>query len=421
MKVPKVIQVFEYETLKVGTLGFTKDHFDLMSAYIEGRKPKYFKLGHQSIRFTSYVGVIQVDDLVIEVLPKADKNKADKDTALWRDVLLDMLKISGFINVKSASEASLRLRGGTLFNLFFEIYLSCCRNILNQGLVRRYNLETCNRSVLKGRLLFSEQLKHNLVRKERFFTSSQEYTTDNTYNQILFKALKILSTVSTSSAQRSDAAFMLQQNESIADLHCTPDTFSRLKYGRTTERYRSALRIAELIILNYRPDIKSGHRSVFAMLFKMEALFESYVLQVLKKAARRTEFKISAQTKKGFWSGENTKSKGVKPDIIINFATDAKERRVVLDTKWKLPGDHLPTDSDLKQMFVYNKIFKAESSNLVYPAVDSDSITKTKGWFKGKDNGGCSMWFIPILNLEEGKLNDKLGERILDQVRESYV
>jgi 5-methylcytosine-specific restriction endonuclease McrBC regulatory subunit McrC len=146
----------------------------------------------------------------------------------------------------------------------------------------------------------------------------------------------------------------------------------------------------------------------------MEALFESYVVQVLTQAARRTPFKISAQKGKHFWRGENRGLKTVRPDIIVDFEADSKKRRVVLDTKWKLPKNHLPSDGDLKQMFVYNKLFKAQSSNLVYPAVTS-SINR-KGAFVGEGHGNCSMWFIPILNPEENKLNPKLGESILSQV-----
>lgn len=83
----------------------------------------------------------------------------------------------------------------------------------------------------------------------------------------------------------------------------------------------------------------------------------------------------------------------------------------------KLLKKHLPSDGDLKQMFVYNKLFKAESSNLVYPAVTS-SINR-KGAFIGEGHGNCSMWFIPILNPEQNKLNHKLGKIILSQVMES--
>ncbi len=326
-----------------------------------------------------------------------------------------MLKISGFLNIKSASEASLSLRGGNLLNLFFEIYLSYCRRIINEGLVRRYRLDNHNHNALKGRLIFSKQLKHNLIRKDRFYTNCQEYTTDNIYNQILFKALNILSLVSTNSAQKRDANFLVQNNEDISDILCLQDTFARLKYERSTERYRAALRLAELIILNYQPDLKGGSRSVFAILFPMEALFESYVARILLLASRKApSVEVLTQKSKDFWRTDGKRARKVRPDIILRFKDD-ENRLVILDTKWKLPGrDNVPADSDLKQMFVYNKLFNADSSNLVYPEVTPTG--NRKGVFVGTGNGECSMWFIPIIDPSENRLNKDLGEIMLSQM-----
>jgi 5-methylcytosine-specific restriction endonuclease McrBC regulatory subunit McrC len=44
---------------------------------------------------------------------------------------------------------------------------------------------------------------------------------------------------------------------------------------------------------------------------------------------------------------------------------------LVADTKWKVLRESSPADDDLKQMFVYNELFGAERSLLVYPAVDA--------------------------------------------------
>ena len=46
-------------------------------------------------------------------------------------------------------------------------------------------------------------------------------------------------------------------------------------------------------------------------------------------------------------------------------ATDAV--LLAIDTKWKVPSNGLPTDDDLKQMFVYNELLSAPHSVLLYP------------------------------------------------------
>jgi 5-methylcytosine-specific restriction enzyme subunit McrC len=411
----KVIQVFEYETLRVETNGFTNSHFDLLAAYIDKRQDQYFQLGYRSIRFTNYVGVIQVQDLVIEVLPKTGR-VSDKE--VWREVLIDMLKISGFLNVTATSNALLKLRKGTLLDLYYQIFLNQCRQLLNEGLSRQYVQQTSNRKALKGRLIFNEQLKHNLIRKERFVTSAQDYTINNLLNQILRKALTILRNVSDNAGHRRDTTALLDQLDDISDRNFSRETFARITFNRATERYRTAIWIAELIILNYLPDVRGGNRAVLAIMFPMEELFEVYVARMLKNASRGTGFKIGTQKVQQFWRPERGRAKTIRPDIVIDWKDEIGSHRVVLDTKWKIPRDKRPGDADLKQMFAYNKYLKAESSNLVYPEVGSS--THHNGAFIGDDNGGCSMWYIPILDKDAKKLNLQIGATLHTLIRETY-
>jgi 5-methylcytosine-specific restriction enzyme subunit McrC len=144
----------------------------------------------------------------------------------------------------------------------------------------------------------------------------------------------------------------------------------------------------------------------------MEALFESYVIQMLFFASRKTpSIEVLPQKSKDFWRTDGNRPRRVRPDIILKCKNNNK--LVILDTKWKLPKNNVPADSDLKQMFVYNKLFNAESSNLVYPEVTP--INNRKGTFVGSEHGNCSMWFVPIIDPKENRLNKNLGEIIFSQ------
>jgi 5-methylcytosine-specific restriction enzyme subunit McrC len=407
----KTIQVFEYETIRVGSKGFDKEQFDLLAKFSERHQGQYYSIGYHSIRFTNYVGVLQVAGLTIEILPKAGRVS---NRQLWHDVLLQMLKVSGFLNMRAVSVADLKMRKGSLFDVYLEVFLAHCRNIQKEGLVRQYLLRSSNQNALRGRLLFNEQLKHNLIRKERFFSASQNYTRDNVFNQILCKALMIVGKIAGASILRKEAAMLCQQMEDISEKDFTPDSFSRLKYDRTNERYRDAINLAELIILNYLPDLQGGNRSVLALLFPMESLFESYVASVLKRAARSSPCKISTQRSKHFWRGDQNGLKTIRPDIVVDWKDESGPRLTVLDTKWKLPKNNLPNDADLKQMFVYNEYFEAEASNLVYPATGAHGVRS--GHFVKAKHGGCSMWRIRIIDFELKSINQNLGHEMLEEL-----
>src|SRR5262249_29872384 len=159
------------------------------------------------------------------------------------------------------------------------------RALLHHGLVRKYQQLTGNLTVLKGRLLFNRHIAENLVHRERFFTGYIHYDRNNRFNQILHLAVRIVSTSARSSAVRGAADEFLVWMEGSDDKPVSAATFGRLRFDRNTERYRPAMALAKMIILNYQPDVRAGGNDVLAILFDMNELFEEYVLRQLKRAS----------------------------------------------------------------------------------------------------------------------------------------
>ena len=100
--------------------------------------------------------------------------------------------------------------------------------------------------------------------------------------------------------------------------------------------------------------------------------------------------------------------KPVRPDIVISKAN----RIIIIDTKWKMVEDNDPADDDLKQMFVYNLLWDAEKSLLLYPG-NFNSCNGSYPHFtlsmldhEKKENdfyNHCSLAFLNLLD-KEGKL-----------------
>ena len=63
------IQVFEHQTLYHGreydTVLFKEKHFNALAKLNEYHDNKYFTVVHKGIKFSQYVGVIQIDGLCI--------------------------------------------------------------------------------------------------------------------------------------------------------------------------------------------------------------------------------------------------------------------------------------------------------------------------------------------------------------------
>ncbi|GGW48777.1 hypothetical protein [Arenibacter certesii] len=71
-----ILQVFEHSTLYYGRvyndITFEEKHFNALAKLNQLHNNEYFTLLHKGIKFSQYVGVIQIDGLTIEILPKID-------------------------------------------------------------------------------------------------------------------------------------------------------------------------------------------------------------------------------------------------------------------------------------------------------------------------------------------------------------
>ena len=152
-----VIKVFEYDKLiceKVySEVSFTEKHLIALQKFNTINENKYFTLIHDGIRFKNYVGVLKVANLTIEILPKVDKkytiSSDDKLKENWKNLMLQMLKKSGFINITSISNADLRLRNTSLLDIYIQEYLEEVSLLLRKGLRKKYRLVEENTGVLK--------------------------------------------------------------------------------------------------------------------------------------------------------------------------------------------------------------------------------------------------------------------------------
>ena len=93
----KLIRVFEHQSIKLHQVidGVTFDEASLkaLQSYYGDKGVPYYSLTNNGVKFNEFVGVIQVGNIVIEVLPKADKTTDGdaKTKNYWQEILVKML------------------------------------------------------------------------------------------------------------------------------------------------------------------------------------------------------------------------------------------------------------------------------------------------------------------------------------------
>ena len=158
------ITVFEHQILRTdkGEMRLTADQLKALQSYYGNGVP-YFSLTHNGVQFNEYVGVLQVGNTLIEVLPKADKYSDDKET--WRSLLIGMLRsVSGF-EIRSTSNANLKVKPNTILDLYFELFIKEVEYLLHGGLIKKYRKKEGNNTALKGNIVFSKHIQKNITQK----------------------------------------------------------------------------------------------------------------------------------------------------------------------------------------------------------------------------------------------------------------
>lgn len=356
----KTIRVFEHGVLRRGR-ELTAQQFEALVAFNDAEGGDYFHVGHKRIRFRHYVGFLQVGGLSIEVLPKADK--ASGDEAPWRDALLDMLRAAGSLRPRRSTAAHLQTRDASLLELYVLHFVSLTDRLLREGLTKAYRRVQRNRPVFRGRLLLDKQLRKNAARPHFSFTEQTTFDQNTLVNSTLRSALEVVRGLPLSSQCRAQVDKTLLAFPEHIEPRVDLGALSRLRLGRNTARYKDALTLAALILRHQRPDLAHGRTPIFALMLDMNALWERYVLALLRQAAP-PGLSVRGQDSRPFWNPVGHRARSIRPDIVVY---EKETPRLIIDTKWKRPTNSRPTSTDLKQMFAYNELFACRSSALLYP------------------------------------------------------
>ena len=132
------ITVFEHETIRTTNKGeckISKPQLEALQKFNGNEGVPYFNLIHNGVKFCEYVGVLQVGQLTIEVLPKIDGG-GDENKGHWKKILIDMLRKVSTFDVSVSSETNLKIKKNSILDLYIEAFLIQVEKLIHQGLIK---------------------------------------------------------------------------------------------------------------------------------------------------------------------------------------------------------------------------------------------------------------------------------------------
>lgn len=330
--------------------------------------PGCLQWGHRRVKFTQFCGVVQVDGLQVEVLPKLTPYQTE---AQQRDTMLTMLTCAGDMEAIDTLGAGLATSRTTLLDLFIHHFAHLLEHQLQQGLLRDYRDIDDTLDQVRGRIDLVRQQRENLFKPQRLACRYSELIADIPVNRLLHSALRLVISLTTS-------PLLAQQLHALRMRFSEVGTLAPRERGPTSEqlnrmqsRYAKLVELAHMFLDGQFLDARSGRQQAFSLLFDMNRLFERYAASRLRPLARRRGLKLMEQSPRRYL-GHEASGRGrllMRPDISL--LDESGLPVVILDTKWKHIERHDPlaalSAADLYQMAAYASAYHCGSVVLLYP------------------------------------------------------
>lgn len=371
----KSLTVTEYQAIRRGEVFCARDRTVTPAQYLQLeqfnerferlRNVQVFRHGpRNTLVAQNYVGVIRLESIQVEVLPKVHAQESQVRRNLI-EMVAGTLKLQLLGGVAGEMERS----SHSVLDALIRLYCERLWKAVHQGLVKRYETQEQNLAVLRGRLNISQQLRHNVARLDRLHCSFDEFTPDIELNRVLKLSLRVLHRlVKTERTARSIAELLMCFDE-VTDVPASSLRWERVVTDRLSESYVPLIRMAKMFIEGYTPDLVSGRSDGFAVLFDMNELFEEYVGRKIQRLPSLPGVRTLLQSPVRNLAKQGSKDCfKLRPDIVV---LDGQTPLVILDTKWKRLKPAASHDglspADIYQMYAYAQRYAVRNVILLYP------------------------------------------------------
>ena len=269
-------------TKEESTTSITYKEADELNRYIETKKLDKTNIvwSRDSVLFIDYVGFIKLSTVSIEILLKIDINKNNYECS--RKALINMLNKSGIINFNYSELGMLSMYKMNLEEILALIFSKTLQSQLMRGPYLEYvNVEE-NSKALKGSILVKEHIKNISRYRSDVFCKFEEFSIDNTLNQIFNTCIKkIIRNIKSSETLKilshinvvfSEVGYIDVNNKKILDY----------KFNRLNSRFEPSLLLAKMLLNGFSSIGNKGDDKSFAILFEMNDVYEKYITNLLR-------------------------------------------------------------------------------------------------------------------------------------------
>lgn len=287
---------------------------------------------YNKLKFINYVGIIKVNNLVIEILPKISlSNDIIKD----RQMLIFMLSKCKKLSVDIKDLLKSNILSNSLLDILARLFSKKLLSEMQKGLYREYVSKEDALSIIRGKILISKSIKENTINKNKINCKYDEFTEDNLFNAILKRAVNVILFSTNNDDIKKELNIINNVFSEVSDIYISNNIILNYKLNRMNSRFSECFTLAKLILLNSSMDKSLGKENGFSILFEMNYLYEEYIGVLLEEVFYDSDIKVNTQEKSKYLLWNTLKERNeiaLKPDIVIYKDNKPK---IIIDTKWK--------------------------------------------------------------------------------------
>lgn len=368
-KTKPVVSMREYDRLRIRekrdleTMTISREDAECLRLLVLDDFP-VFGVGNRCLIARQYVGVIELPDFAIEIMPKIYGEVSYEDL---REVLLRMLLVSSQTGSFKKLQSSVSVVRSSFAEMLIETFLRLANSYVSDGLLHDYQKLSRNINKVKGRILFNRQVTKNILNPTRFYCRYSSYEFDNEINRFLACALRAARSMSHDQQNLAAIDSLLIAFEGVSKVSRDAALGYSIEFNSVNERVSDVYALGRLILENMSATITAGGVEMYTMLFDMNLLYERFMYRVCRLVYGR---KVTYQKRGVHLVKRVSDGKGLvslRPDLTLSTGDGSW----VLDTKWKTPKG-FAKESDVYQMNAYaTGISRVNRVMLLYPKVDS--------------------------------------------------
>jgi 5-methylcytosine-specific restriction enzyme subunit McrC len=394
---PVTITLYEHQTRSYQEIGLPPDHpvFEQLDRINQQAKKEIINLGRKGIRANEMIGLVRVNQIIFQILPKIDQKAGEPDGPEGKANaavlnLLFLLSYAYDLKLYQPDLAHLASRHANWYEILTYLFSSDLHRQIQLGFAQNYIFREENLSVIRGRWDLNRQIGQHAFVKDRFDVTFDEFSPDIRLNRVLRFVVEHLR--KTTSDPRnlnllSDLSSWLEPVTLLPEVML--GELDQVLFNRLNERFQPAFQLARLFLSQQTLSLQGGRTNTFAFVLDMNLLFERFVARflvrhrhaILPAGWQNIQINPQAQGSSVYLAQRMTSGRPVpiahlKPDILFQ-QPGFSHPLMVMDTKYKQLDLSMRrrgvAESDLYQMLAYITRFECQQTVLLYPQPDAQT------------------------------------------------